>query len=103
MGEIKEAYGKGKMYEIDGQEYEALPCPNIDMEDAMDMYGRIITTKFSLNYMKFKDEDPKERKERVKAINWLLDKAFRGKVGKDVLGKIDRNTTDEMINFIMDD
>lgn len=103
MGEINEAYGRGKAFEIDGARYEVYPCPNRDMEEATDMYAKIITSKFLYNFVKFADEEPAKRMERIEAIYWLLDKAFRGKVDRDVLEQIDRKTSEEIINFFLVD
>ena len=99
MGELNETFGKGKKYAIDGQEYEVKPAMMGDLEDVGDIYNNKVFPSISANFMLFKDEEEKTRKERISNLYKLLDKAFRGQCPKDKLRKLDVTEVKEILDY----
>jgi len=99
MGELNEVFGKGKVYTIDEKEYEVKPAMMGDLEDVGDIYNNKIFPNIAANFMLFKDEEEKTRKERISNLYKLLDKAFRGQCPKDKLKKLDILEVKEILDY----
>jgi len=99
MGELNEVFGKGKVYAIDEKEYEVKPAMMGDLEDVGDIYNNKIFPNIAANFMLFKDEEEKTRKERISNLYKLLDKAFRGQCPKDKIKKLDILEVKEILDY----
>lgn len=106
MGEINETLGRGKFYEIDGEQFEVMPATLGDLEEVAEIFNEKVSPVMFANFIDrevpINGKKTKVTKgESMEGLYTLLGKAFRGKCPKDKLKKLDRVEVNEIIEFFL--